>query len=144
MHTTETIEDFLAKKRLAVVGVSRNPKDFTRSLFRELIHRGYDVVPVHPQAGDIEGIPAVRTVQQATPAVEGALLLTKPSVSSDVVKQCHEAGISSVWLYRATPGAADFCAGQGISLVEGECPFMYLPRPGFPHNVHKFCHDLFH
>ena len=42
------IDDFLSRKRLALVGVSRNPQDFTRSMFREFRRRGYDVVPVNP------------------------------------------------------------------------------------------------
>ena len=44
MATLDEIRDFLSLKRIAVVGVSRNPKDFTRSLFREFVRRGYDVV----------------------------------------------------------------------------------------------------
>jgi len=41
--------DFLAQRRIALVGVSRDPRDLSRALFRELRGRGYDVVPVHPQ-----------------------------------------------------------------------------------------------
>jgi hypothetical protein len=36
----ETIEDFLAQKRVAMIGVSRNPKDFSAVLFEELRKRG--------------------------------------------------------------------------------------------------------
>jgi predicted CoA-binding protein len=39
---------FLARKRIAVVGVSHNPKDFSRSLLSTLRERGYDVVAVNP------------------------------------------------------------------------------------------------
>ena len=48
--TLRQIDDFLALKRIAVVGVSHEPKDFSRLLFRELKQRGYDLVPVHPRA----------------------------------------------------------------------------------------------
>ena len=41
MTTIQSIQDFLGLKRLAVVGVSRDPRDFTRTLFRELQGRGY-------------------------------------------------------------------------------------------------------
>ena len=40
----ETIEDFLAQKRIAMIGVSHNPKDFSADLFQELRLRGYDMV----------------------------------------------------------------------------------------------------
>jgi uncharacterized protein len=42
------IRDFLAHKRFAMVGVSRQPKDFSRSLFHEFLNRGYEAVPVNP------------------------------------------------------------------------------------------------
>jgi hypothetical protein len=42
------IARFLAGKRIALVGVSSRTEDFSRALFRELVARGYDVVPVHP------------------------------------------------------------------------------------------------
>jgi hypothetical protein len=148
MTTLKTIDEFLGGKRLAVIGVSRNAKDFTRSLFRELRTRGYDLVPVHPQATEIEGIPAVAHVTDAAPAVDGALLLTKPAVTGEVVHECHAAGIRRVWMYRATGAGAvsgdavAFCESHEMSVVEGECPFMFLPDTGFPHNFHGFCKKL--
>ena len=43
--------EFLAQRRIALVGVSRDPRDLSRTLFRELRRRGYDVVPVNPELG---------------------------------------------------------------------------------------------
>lgn len=51
----EWIEDFLAQKRIAMVGGSRQVKDFSVLLFKELRQRGYDVVPINPHASDISG-----------------------------------------------------------------------------------------
>ena len=45
----ETIEDFLSQKRIAMIGVSRNPKDFSAALFEGLRKRGYEMVPVNPK-----------------------------------------------------------------------------------------------
>ena len=36
----ETIEDFLAEKRIALIGTSRDPKDFSAALFEEVHKRG--------------------------------------------------------------------------------------------------------
>ena len=148
MTTRKTIDDFLGAKRLAVVGVSRNPKDFTRSLFRELRSRGYDVVPVHPDATEMDGVPAVARVSEVSPPADGALLLTRPQVTGEVVRQCQEAGIRRIWMYRAVGAGAvslqavEFCEKNGMSVVAGECPFMFLPGSGFPHNTHAFCKKL--
>ena len=148
MTTRKTIDDFLGVKRLAVVGVSRKPKDFTRSLFRELRSRGYDVVPVHPEVSEMDGVPVVARLSDVSPPVEGALLLTSPAVTGQVVRECQEAGIRRIWMYRAVgagavgPEAVEFCETNGMSVVAGECPFMFLPGSGFPHNFHGFCKKM--
>jgi predicted CoA-binding protein len=51
----EDITKFLECKRVAFVGVSRDPQHLSRALFREFLGRGYDPVPVNPQATEIEG-----------------------------------------------------------------------------------------
>jgi len=149
MTTLHQIDDFLQRKRLAVVGVSRDPKDFTRSLFNELRRRNYDVVPVNPGVTEVEGIPCHASVHDITPPVDGALLMTKPAVTNRVVRECADAGIRQIWLYRAggagavSPDALTFCEAQGISVVAGECPFMFFPDTQWFHRAHGFCRKLF-
>src|SRR5579863_609506 len=101
MTSRRAIDDFLAAKRLAIVGVSRNPKDFTRTLFSEFRRRGYDVVPVTPLTSELDGLRCYSRVQDIAPPVEGALLLTSPAVTDGVVQDCASAGIRRVWMYRA-------------------------------------------
>jgi predicted CoA-binding protein len=144
-----TIDDFLARKRLAVVGVSRNPKDFTRTLFTEFRRRGYDVVPVTPHAAELDGLSCFARVQDVAPPVEGALLLTSPAVTAQVVRDCAEAGVKRVWMYRATgTGAVNrdaivFCELNGMQVVGGECPFMFFPQTGLVHRIHGFLRRTF-
>jgi len=144
MTVRERIEDFLSQKRLAVAGVSREPHDFTRSLFREFCQRGYDMVPVNPNLTEVEGRTCYHRVQDVTPPVEGVLLMTPPLVTEQVVRDCAEAGIHRVWMYRAggvgavSQGAVEFCESHDISVVPGECPYMFFPAAGFVHRVHGF------
>jgi predicted CoA-binding protein len=137
------IEEFLAQRRLAMVGVSTNPKDFSRVLFREFLDRGYDMVAVNPEArGEIDEAPVFADVTEIEPRVAGAILMTTPAVTEVVVRQCAAAGISRVWMYRATgKGAVSqeairFCEAQGIAVIGGECPFMYLPGTMWLHRLH--------
>jgi predicted CoA-binding protein len=129
-------DDFLAQNRLAVVGVSHAPKDFTRVVFRALRDRDYDVVPVNPKATEIEGKPCYPSVQDVQPAVAAALVMTKPEMSEQVVKDCAAAGIRRVWLLRRSPAAVAFCDANGISVIAGECPLMYLRDMGWIHRFH--------
>jgi uncharacterized protein len=138
------IDDFLACKRIAMVGVSRNPQDFSRALFRDLTRRGYDVVPVNPLAGEIEGKKTFPNLQDVDPPVEGALLMTSPPLTDRVVHDCAAANVRRVWMHRGggqgavSPKAAAFCREKGIRLVEGHCPFMFLPETLFFHRFHGY------
>jgi predicted CoA-binding protein len=148
MTTLQDIRSFLALRRLAVVGVSRRANDFTRVLFRELRQRGYDLVPVNPALAEVDGIPCAAKIADVSPPVEGALLLTSPSVTEKVLEDCERAGIRHVWLYRAagagavSPSAVSFCESHGIAVIGGECPFMFLPESGWFHRLHGFCRKL--
>ena len=138
----ERIKAFLNQKRFAIVGVSQNPKDFSRAVFREFRDRGYDPVPVHPAAAEIEGRPCFPRVQEIQPPVDGVLLMTSPAVTDTVVHDCAEAGIKQVWMYRAagrgavTADAVQFCESNGMSVIRGECPFMFLPGGAWFHRLH--------
>ena len=148
MTTRTLIDDFLGRKRIAVVGVSRNPKDFTRSLFRELRRRAYDVVPVNPDAAEVDGLRCYGHVEDIAPPVDGALLLTHATVTEQVVRECEAAGIRAIWMYRAvgagavSPGALTFCEAKDMSVVAGECPFMFLPDTPWFHRLHGFCRKV--
>ena len=148
MTTLAQIQDFLGRKRLAIVGVSRNPQHFSRLMFQEFQRRGYDVVPVNPDVQDIAGEHCYAHLGDIQPAVEGVLLMTKPAVTDQVVRECDTAGIHRVWMYRAggtgavSADAVRFCQANGISVIAGECPFMFLPKSAWFHRFHGFCKQL--
>jgi predicted CoA-binding protein len=142
MTALADIREFLGQKRIAVVGVSQNPKDFSRAVFREFRDRGYDPVPVNPAANEIEGRPCFRRLQDVEPPVDAVLLMTAPAVTDTVVRDCAEAGVKRVWMHRGggrgavSEDAVRFCESSGISVIPGECPFMFLPEGAWFHRFH--------
>lgn len=142
VNTLESIKDFLKEKRLALVGVSHRKQDFSRGVFRELQRRGYSVIPVNPNLTEVEGQRCFPHVQDITPPVQAALLMTSPAVSEDVVRDCRLAGITQVWMHQGAgagapnPWASDFCRQNGIRVIEGECLFMFLPQTPVFHRLH--------
>lgn len=142
MTSIRDVQDFLAVKRIAMVGVSRHEPDFSRSLFREMCARGYDMVPVNLAANKIEGRECFENLQVVKPPVEGALIMTPFFETVRVVQDCIEANIRKVWIYRASgqgavsPEAIALCKQHGIQVVEGHCPFMFFPSTGIIHRAH--------
>ncbi|HEV2470346.1 MAG TPA: CoA-binding protein [Candidatus Sulfotelmatobacter sp.] len=144
VRSLDAIEDFLAHKRFAMVGISREAKDFSVSLFEELCRRGYDVVPVNPNTPNVLGKSCCARVQDIQPPVEAALLMTSPAHTEAVVADCAAAGIRKIWMYRAAGAGAvsekavEFCRAHGMEVIPGECPFMFLPHAGGVHRLHGF------
>jgi predicted CoA-binding protein len=141
--TIRQIEDFLAEKRVAVVGVSRNPKEISNTLWHELRERRYEAVPVNPATSEIDGQRCFANVAEIDPPVGAALIMTPPDVAQHVVEQCVEAGITHVWLYggfsgkgATSPVAIDYARAHGVDVVAEHCPYMFLPGTPFFHGLH--------
>jgi predicted CoA-binding protein len=143
MTERQLIDDFLAQKRTAVVGVSRNPRDFTRLMFNEFLQRGYEALPVNPNAAEIDGHACAARVGQIRPRPDAVLVMTPASQSEAVAKECAEMGVERIWFYRAVGRGAvderaiDLCEERGMRVVAGRCPFMFFPNPGI-HALHGF------
>jgi len=136
------VDEFLGHKRLAMIGVSHNPKEFSRMVFRAFRERDFDVAPVNPSVREVEGVKCYARVQDVEPAVDAALVMTLPAVAEQVVTDCAEAGIRHVWLYRKSPVAEAFCAARGMTVIAGECPMMFLSHPGWIHRFHGWLHGV--
>lgn len=138
-----SIVEFLALKRIAMVGVSRRSNDFSRMLFDAFRKRGYEIVPVNPAASEILGQPCFARLQDVHPPVEAAILMTSPRVTESVVQDCAEARVRRVWMYSpgggqgATSSAAlEFCRAHNIAVIQGHCPFMFWRDSHFGHHLH--------
>jgi hypothetical protein len=142
--TKQLIERFLSSKRIAAIGVSRDPKDFTRAVVSEFQTQGYDIVTVNPKAEANGAVTVFRRIQEVSPSVEAALIMTPSSVTESVVRDCKEAGIGFVWMYRAvgkgavSEAAVEFCHQNGIDVIAGHCPLMFLPGAAAIHRFHGF------
>jgi predicted CoA-binding protein len=144
----ETINTFLAQHRIAFIGVSRDPKDFSRMLMKEFKTRGYEVVPVNPSTAEIDGQPCYKRVQDIQPPVDAAFLTTTPQVTEHVIHDCAQAGVKHVWMQRGagigsvSAAAVTFGESIGMQIVPGQCPFMFLPNTSVFHRIHGFVKKL--
>src|SRR5215470_11151942 len=94
MVSLQLVQEFLAQKRFAFIGVSRQPKDFSRALFREFQTRDYEPIPVNPEAEEIEGVRCFAHLRDIEPSVDSVLLMTSPTMTNLVLRECVEAGVN--------------------------------------------------
>jgi predicted CoA-binding protein len=138
------IDAFLACHRIALIGVSQRPDHFSRTLMRDLRSHGLQVVPVNPAMTELEGEPVFPSVAAIQPPVEGAYLATPRGATEAVLRECHEAGVTRVWLHKggvgegaASDAAVEFGRGQGMELVAGQCILMFLHPVKWTHKLHR-------
>jgi len=68
--------------------------------------------------------------------------MTSPVVTEQIARDCVEAGVKQVWMYRAAGAGAvnaqavDYCESRGIDVIAGECPFMFFENTTFLHRLH--------
>lgn len=140
----QAVDDFLSRKRIAVVGVSRDHAQAANLVHRNLRKANYDVFAVNPNAEEAEGDACYADLKSVPGGVEAAMIVTTPQVADDVVHECAELGIDRVWMHRSfgkgsvSPAAEAFCRERGIAVIAGGCPNMFLPGTDVGHKCMRW------
>ncbi len=140
----EAIARFLQGKRLVVAGVSRSSTQPANAVFRKLRAAGFDVVPVNPNANELEGVKCYPDISSVPGSVDGLVIATHPSVAADLVRQAHSRGIRQIWFHRSfgagsvSESALQVCSELGIAPIVGGCPLMYCQPVDVAHRCFRW------
>lgn len=144
------VKDFLAQKRIAVVGVSRQREEAANINYRKFKRAGYQVYAVNPNTDVFDGDPCYPDLKSLPDKPDGVFIVTRPAITEKVVRECVELGIGRVWMHgafgsrptigkdaaakigSASPEAVRLCREHGITVIPGACPNMFL-APDFGH-----------
>ena len=138
----EAASAFLAKKRVAVTGVSRTPKQHgSNTVYKRLRERGYEVFAVNPNADSVEGDRAYPDLRSIPGGVDAVVIATRPELADQTMRECTELGIEHVWMHRSygagsvSDAATAYGREHGITVIDGGCPCMFNPTADFGHKV---------
>jgi predicted CoA-binding protein len=145
------IDDFLAQKRIAVAGVSREGGDNHGGniVYQRLRERGYTVFAVNPNTDTVEGDPCYRSLAAIPGGVDAVVIATAPAIAPSVVEECRALGITRVWMHRSfgagsvSKEAHELCRQSGIASIAGGCPLMYGPTSDGGHRFMRSMLGLF-
>ena len=145
MPDRKVIEEFLAQKHLAFVGVSRDTRQFANSVYRRLRDGGRVLYPVNPAASGapLENDRSYERLTDVPDPVDGVVIMVPAAVAVEVVKEAAARGIPRVWLYRGvgdgavSAEAVRLCQDHGIAVVDGACPLMFEDPVRGVHWVHR-------
>lgn len=144
MTTVEQAHELLAHPRIAIIGVSEHPTKFGNVIFDALIKHGYDAVGIHPSAPTIDGVRCYSDLASVPGDIDGAIVVVRPQASAEVVRNCIAHGIPRIWLFKGFGGpgantdeAVELCRANGIDVIDGACPLMFLEPVSGIHRFHR-------
>ena len=136
------VNEFLAQKRIAVAGVSRdnNHHPAANLIYRRLRKTGHDVFAVNPHLESFEGARCYPDLRSIPGGVDGVVIVTRPELTDRIVRECGDAGVRRVWMHQSmgkgssvSPEAVEYCRQNDIHVIAGACPMMYGPGVDFGH-----------
>jgi uncharacterized protein len=142
------VRNFLAQKKIAIVGVSEKRETGCNLNYKKFKEAGYEVYAVNPHIASYNGEPCYTDLKSLPEKPDAVFMLTSPQVTELIVRQCVELGIKHVWMHcmmGTKPGVAsgmtsvshsavEMCKANGIAVIPGSCPNQFL-RPDFGHSM---------
>ena len=146
------VQNFLAQKKIAVVGVSDKRETGCNQAYTKFKENGYQVFAVNPRISTFNGDACYPDLKSLPEKPDAVFLLTNPKVTEQVIQQCVDLGIKHVWMHcmmgtkpglatsmtSVSPSAVEVCKANGIEVIPGSCPNQYLN----PDGGHKFMRGL--
>src|SRR5512139_2437364 len=140
------VQDFLAQKNIAVVGVSDKRETGCNAGYHRFKASGYTVSAVNPRLTTFEGNPCYPDLKSIPEKPDAVFILANPKVTELIVQQCVDLGVKHVWMHcmmGTKPGAGGgmtsvsqdavkVCRDNGITVIPGSCPNQFL-KPDFGH-----------
>ena len=126
-----SVQQFLSARRIAVAGVSRDPRQPANAIFRRLRDSGHDVVPVNPKAASLEGATCYPDLASIPGEIDALMMAAHPAIGVELVRQGAARGVRAVWFHRSigdgsvSDDAVAEAERLGLQTVVGGCPLMY-------------------
>jgi predicted CoA-binding protein len=113
-------------------------------VFKDLTGKGYEVLPVHPEADEVAGARCFASLAELPKGVGGLILVVPPDATEKMVRNAHEAGIKRIWMQQGAESteATRFCEENGIDVVHGQCIMMFAEPAGI-HRFHRWLNGVF-
>jgi len=118
------IDQLLALKTWAVVGLSNNSERAAYRVSKLLIEKGHQVVPVHPKAEIVHGQQGYAKLSDIPFAVDVVDIFVNSELAGEVVDSAIEIKAKGVWLQLDVidEAAVDRAGKAGLISVMNRCP----------------------
>lgn len=139
------VDGFFSKKKLAVVGVSRQKYKFGNTVYYDLKKKGFRVFPVNTHMQTFDNERCFPDLKSLPEPIDGAVLVIPPAQTEQVVKDAADANVPLIWMQQGSESksAIQFCKEHNITTVIGECILMFAEPVTSFHKFHRWLNKLF-
>jgi hypothetical protein len=118
------IDQLLALKTWAVVGLSNNSERAAYRVSKLLIEKGHQVIPVHPKAETVHGQQGYAKLSDIPFAVDVVDIFVNSELAGEVVDSAIAIKAKGVWLQLDVidEAAVDRAGKAGLVTVMNRCP----------------------
>ena len=129
---SDQIDQMLALKTWAVVGLSNNPDRAAFRVAKLLIEKGHTIIPVHPKAETVHGQKGYAKLSEIPVAVDVVDIFVNSDLAGVVVNEAIEIGAKGVWLQLDVidEGAVARAKDAGLLAVMNHCPAIEYKKRG--------------
>ncbi len=129
---SDQIDQMLALKTWAVVGLSNNPDRAAFGVAKLLIEKGHTVIPVHPKAETVHGQTGYAKLSDIPGSVDVVDIFVNSDLAGAVVNEAIEIGAKDVWLQLDVidEGAVARAKDAGLLAVMNHCPAIEYKKRG--------------
>ena len=83
--------------KIALVGASNDRSKFGNRIYRDLISKGYNVIPINPKDENIEGDKAYTSIQMMEELPDIVNFVVPPPIAMKVAQNAVELGVKYLW-----------------------------------------------
>lgn len=139
------IDEFISCKKLALIGMSRSDKKFGNIAAKELLAKGFEIFPVHPETLEIDGIICYPNLKALEGKVEALWISIPPPKVSEVLEEAAGIGLKKIWLQQGSWSTeVKQCIDRlGLEVITKKCILMYAPPVKSFHKFHRTIKGIF-
>jgi predicted CoA-binding protein len=121
---SDQIDQLLALKTWAVVGLSNNAERAAFKVAKLLIDKGHTVIPVHPKAEQVHGQIGYAKLSDVPVKIDVVDIFVNSELAGAVVDEAIQVGAKGVWLQLDVidAGALARAKDAGLLAVMNLCP----------------------
>jgi len=122
-HTDEEIRKILSFKKVAVIGMSKDPRKAAQYVPKYLSKNGFEITPVNPYADEILGKKCHSNISEVKGGIDIVDVFRPSDKVLQIIKDAIEKKPKVIWLQEGihNPEAEEMARKAGIKVIFNRC-----------------------